>query len=134
MCIYFLLFRAETTAYGSPWLGVKSELQVLAHARAIATRDPSHICNLHRSSRQHRILNPLSEARDQTCIFMDASRIHFHCTTMGTPEKRFLKIKGEVVMVCNTVHHHLPFISQCFSFVYFFFAVFRSASFMPVSQ
>ena len=39
--------------------------------------DPSHVCNLHHSSQQHQILNPLSEARNQTCILMDASQIHF---------------------------------------------------------
>ena len=45
-------------------LGVESELQLPAYATAIATPDPSHICNLHHSSRQCQILNPLSEARD----------------------------------------------------------------------
>ena len=54
-----------------PRLGVQLELQVLAYARATATRDPSHICNLHLSSRQCQILNPLSKARDGTCILMD---------------------------------------------------------------
>ena len=29
--------------------------------------------DLHHSSQQHQILNPLSEARDQTFILMDAS-------------------------------------------------------------
>jgi len=28
--------------------------------------------------------DPLSEARDQTCILMDTSQICFHCTTMGS--------------------------------------------------
>ena len=37
------------------------------------------------SSQQHRILNPLNEARDQTHNFMVPSWIHFCCTTMGTP-------------------------------------------------
>uniref|UniRef100_A0A8D0ZDY0 C2 DOCK-type domain-containing protein n=1 Tax=Sus scrofa TaxID=9823 RepID=A0A8D0ZDY0_PIG len=32
------------------------------------------ICNLHHSSRQHWILNPLSEARDRTCILMDITK------------------------------------------------------------
>ena len=58
-----------------PWLGVKSKLQLLAYARATATRDPSCICNLYHSSQQHRILNELSEARDQTCILMDTSPV-----------------------------------------------------------
>jgi len=47
-------------------LWVESELLLLAYARATATRDPSHVCNLHHSSRQHQILNPLSKARDRT--------------------------------------------------------------------
>ena len=36
--------------------------------------DPSHICRLHPSSWQHGILNPLSKARDRTCVLMDASQ------------------------------------------------------------
>ena len=56
-------------------------------ATATATPpDLSHICDLHHSSWQCRIFNPLSEARDQTCIFMDTGQVHFCWTTMGTPE------------------------------------------------
>ena len=47
-----------------PRLGVESELLLPAHATATATLDLSHVCNLHRSSWQCRILKPLSEARD----------------------------------------------------------------------
>ena len=50
---------------------VELELQLLAYARATATRDPSRICDLHHSSRQCQILNPQSRARDPTCVFMD---------------------------------------------------------------
>ena len=35
----------------------------------------SCICNLGHSFRQHRILNPLSKARDQTCIFMETTQV-----------------------------------------------------------
>ena len=51
-----------------PGLGVDSELQLQAYATAAATVtwDPSGIYNLHHSSRQHQILNPPIEARDQT--------------------------------------------------------------------
>uniref|UniRef100_A0A8D2ABT1 ABC-type glutathione-S-conjugate transporter n=1 Tax=Sus scrofa TaxID=9823 RepID=A0A8D2ABT1_PIG len=35
----------------------------------------SHVCDLHHSSRQHRILNPLSEARDRTCHLFSPSQI-----------------------------------------------------------
>ena len=33
-----------------PRLGVQSELQLPAYARAMTTPDPSHVCNLHHSS------------------------------------------------------------------------------------
>ena len=40
--------------------------------------------------RQHWILNPLSEARNWTCVLMDASQIRFCWATMGTPELAYL--------------------------------------------
>ena len=46
--------------------------------------DPSCVYDLHHSSWQHRILNPLSQARDQTRNLMVPSRICFRCTMMGT--------------------------------------------------
>ena len=61
-----------------PRLQVESELQLLAYSTAIATWDLSHICDLHHSSQQHRILNQLSEARDQTHILMGISRVPYH--------------------------------------------------------
>ena len=60
-----------------PRLGVKSEGQLLAYTTASATPDPSHVCDLHHGSWQCWILNPLSEARDQTCIFKYTSQICF---------------------------------------------------------
>ena len=48
--------------------------------------DLRRIYNLHHSSRQCRILNPLSKAREQTCILKDTSWVHYHRATMGTPE------------------------------------------------
>ena len=63
-----------------PWLGVESELQLLAYTTATATQDLSHVWDLYHSSQQRRILNPLSKARDQTSILMDTSQIHFRCT------------------------------------------------------
>ena len=49
-------------------LGVELELQLPTTATAMP--DPSHICDLHHSSQQHRIPDPLSEARDRTLILM----------------------------------------------------------------
>ena len=59
-----------------PRLGVKSELQLPAYTTATATQDLSHICDLHHSSWQCRILNPVRGARDPTCILMETSQVH----------------------------------------------------------
>ena len=55
--------------------GVELELQLLAYTTATAIPDLSRIYDLHHSSGQHQILNPLSKARDQTCMLKDASQI-----------------------------------------------------------
>ena len=76
--IYFCLFRAAPMAYGGgSQASSESELYSLAYATAMATQHPSHVCGLHYSSGQHRILNPLSEASDRTCVLTDASQICF---------------------------------------------------------
>ena len=58
-----------------PRLGVELQLQLPAYTTATATATPEASCifNLHRSSQPCWILNPLSEARDRTCILMDIS-------------------------------------------------------------
>ena len=56
-----------------PRLGVEWELQPPAYTTATATPDPSHICDIHHSSQQRRVLDALSEARDRTCVLTDAS-------------------------------------------------------------
>ena len=58
-----------------PRLGVKSKLPLLAYTTATAKADPSRICDLHHSSWQRWILDPLSKVRDWTHILMDTSCI-----------------------------------------------------------
>ena len=58
-----------------PRQGVKLELYLPTYTTAIAMQDPSCICDLQHRSGQHQILNPLSEARDWTCILMDPSQV-----------------------------------------------------------
>ena len=90
---YFLLFLGS-----HPWhlevprLGVELELQLPAYATATAMQNPSHVCDLHHSSQQHQILNPLSEARDWTHNLMVPSWIRFCCSTTETPLQGFLYI------------------------------------------
>ena len=72
---FFLLFLGLHLRHMEvPRLEVQLELQLLAYTTVTATPDLSHICNLHHSSQQLGILNPPSEARDQTHFLMDTSR------------------------------------------------------------
>jgi len=77
-CFCFLLFRPSPAAYGSSQARGQIRATAPAYTTATATWDPSCICDLHHGSQQRWILNPLSEARDRTCILMDTSWIHFH--------------------------------------------------------
>ena len=71
-----------------PRLRVESELHLLAYTTA--TWDPSQVSELYHSSQQHQFLNPLSEARDRTCILMATSWVCYCWATMGTPTLWFL--------------------------------------------
>ena len=66
---FFLFLRVTPTAYGGS--------QVRAPIGAVAAGDPSHVCDLYHSSQQYQILNPLSEAKYQTCILMVTNQIRF---------------------------------------------------------
>jgi len=65
VCVLLLLFFLGPNLWHMevPRWGVKSEPQPLAYATATATQDSSQVCDLYHSSQQHRILNPLIEAR-----------------------------------------------------------------------
>ena len=72
-------------AYGGSQSGDELELQLPAYSTATAKQNLSRVCDLHHSSWECRIPNPLSEARDGTRILMDTSLILFCCATMATP-------------------------------------------------
>ena len=63
-----------------PRVGVESELQLPAYATATATATPdrSCVCDLHHSSHQRQMFNPLSKAKDRTHIVTDPSQVHYH--------------------------------------------------------
>ena len=78
------------------WLPVYLELLLPAYATVTAMPDPSRICDLHHSSQQCQILNPLSEARDQAWNLMVPHPICFHCATIGNSYTWYFKNS-----VCN---------------------------------
>ena len=90
----FLLFRAAPTAYGSS----QARGQIAATAAGLCQSHGnavlSHVFNLHRSSREVWILNPLSKARNWTHNIMLPNQIRFCCATAGTPESCFDGIDG----------------------------------------
>ena len=87
-----------------PRVGGKSELQLPAYTTARAMRNPSRACNLHHSSRQHWILNPLRKARNWTLILMDPSQVHFCWTTMGTHIKDFEHWQNQMYLLPRGKH------------------------------
>ena len=62
VCIGFL--GPQVQHMEVPRLRVESKLQLPAYAAATVPLDLSSICNLHHSSQQRQISNPLSAARD----------------------------------------------------------------------
>ena len=86
--IFFFVFLGPHPKHMEfPRLGVKSELQLLATATATAMPYFSHIWELHHSSWQHRILNPLRVDRDWTHVLMDASQVRYcYATAIATSD------------------------------------------------
>ena len=92
---FFPPFRAAPTAYEGSQARGQIELQLPACTTATAMQNPSCICNLHHSSQQGPILNPLSKARDGIPNLLVPSQICFCCATTRTPQTAFL-IEGAV--------------------------------------
>ena len=64
-------------------------MQLPAYPTATIMQDQSRVCDLHHSSWQRWIFNPLSQARDRTKDPRVPSQICFCCATMGTPVLAF---------------------------------------------
>ena len=74
--VFFAISWAAPVAYrGSQARGPIRAVAAGLHTTATATLDPSRIFDLHHSSRQCQILNPLSKARDRTRNLLVPSQI-----------------------------------------------------------
>ena len=83
----FFFLRAMPEAYGrSQARGqIGPAAAGLYHSHSNTRSD----CDLQQSSRQRRILNPLSRVRDRTLVLVDTSQVHFCCATTGIPQRTF---------------------------------------------
>ena len=83
----------------------------------------SFLCHSHSSTRsklclqptlqlrQHRILNPLIEARNRTCILMATSRVCYCWATIGTPPILFWTLNMSIYLSVHLyiiIIYHLP--------------------------
>ena len=73
-----------------PRLKVKSELQLPVYTTATAMLDLRFVFDLHCSSRQHWILNLLSETRDQIHTIKDTKTVCNPLSHNGNSEKHLL--------------------------------------------
>ena len=80
-----------------PRLGVELEFQLPVYTTTTAMPDASRVFDLYHSSWQRQILNPLSKARDRTCILMITSWIRFHCATFN--------IRCQIVVATGHICH-----------------------------
>ena len=72
-----LLFRATPVAYGNSQARSLIRATAADYSTGTVTKALSCFCDLHHSSQQYQILNPLKEARDQTQILMDTSWVRY---------------------------------------------------------
>ena len=88
---YFCILGPQVWHMKISRLRVKLELQLPVYTTATAMQDLSCVFDLYHSSQQHWILNPLSEARDWTCVLMDISWHLQPSDPKWTPVFDFLK-------------------------------------------
>ena len=74
---FFVFLGLHSQHTEVPRLEGELQLQLPAYTTATAMPDLSCTCNLHHSSWQRRILNPLNKAKDQTHILMETSQVHY---------------------------------------------------------
>ena len=93
---FFFLSIAAPAAYGSSQarVQIRAAAAGLHHSHSNAGSEPC--LDVHNSSRQCQILNPLSKARNRgTCLLRNTSWVHFCWVRMGTPTP-FYCSSGEV--------------------------------------
>ena len=76
---FFGFSRAVPMAYGSSQAKESNQscsCQPTLHSHS--NTGSEQVCDLHHSSEQCQILNPLCKTRDRSCVLMDASWVFYH--------------------------------------------------------
>ena len=76
MFCFVLLFRAALAAYGSSQARDQIGAAAASLCHSYSNQDQGQVCNLHHGLWQRHILNPVSEARNWTCILMDTNWVY----------------------------------------------------------
>ena len=106
--VLFIILGANLRYMEVPRLGVESKLQLLAYTTTTLTWDLSHIFNLHHSSQQRRILNPLNEARDGTHFLVDTSwvlNLLSHSGNLLSFYSKYSSVGYMGTCVCMEINH-----------------------------
>ena len=123
VCLFlsFVSLGLYPLAYGGSQARGLIRATAAAYARATAMPDLSHVCDLHHSSQQCQIINPLSEARNQTHNLIFPSQICFRCATTGIPNLFFWCSYAR-----RWMWHLTPPLSWSFSLIYVWYLWFVS--------
>ena len=105
--IHLLVLRPHLWHMEGPRLGAESEPQLPAYTTATAMPDPSRVCDVHHSSWECWIFNPLSKARDQTHVLLDTSWVYYRWTTM----RHWCGIFRVLYISCRCLSCHLQFMT-----------------------
>ena len=96
---FFLLLGPHLWHVAVPRPGIELEPAITT---ATAMPDLSRVCDLHHSSWQCWIRNPLRKARNRTLNLTVPSQVRFYCATTGTPKQFFKKEKLQIIYCQNT--------------------------------
>ena len=103
VCFSFLFFQDCTRViwkFPCQGLNWSCSCQPVPHPQQLRRR----VSNLHHSSWQHQILNPLSEAKDRSCVLMDTSQV----TTEPHGNSMFF-LFSDSFYCCSPLRFHLNF-------------------------
>ena len=84
-CFILFAFQATATVYGSSQARGWIEALATDLCHSHSNTESKCICDYTTVHHNTRWFNPLSKARDWTCVLMGTSQVHYYWATTGTP-------------------------------------------------